>query len=58
MEESGHLRNLAALPLEKSPWYTLDGRLGKPKSQPQRCGEEKNLCREWNPYSSVVWSVV
>jgi hypothetical protein len=28
---------------EKSPWYSLDRRLGGPQSQSGRCGEEKNL---------------
>jgi hypothetical protein len=25
------------------PWYLSDRRLGKPQSQSERCGEEKNL---------------
>jgi hypothetical protein len=43
MELSGQLHDPAALPQEKEPLYTLDGRLGWPQSRPERCGEEKNL---------------
>jgi hypothetical protein len=42
MEVSGQLHAPAASHQVKSPWYTLDMRLGWPQSQSGRSGEEKN----------------
>jgi hypothetical protein len=42
MEVSGQLHAPAALPQEKSPWYSLDRRLGGAQSRSGRGGEEKN----------------
>jgi hypothetical protein len=42
MEVSGQLHAPAALPQGKSPWYTLDRRLGGPQSRSGLGGEEKN----------------
>jgi hypothetical protein len=33
---------LLLLSLEKSPWYSLDRRLGEPQNKSGCCGEEKN----------------
>jgi hypothetical protein len=43
MEMSGQLHVSAALPLEQSPQYPLDKRLGGPQSQSGFYGEEKAL---------------
>jgi len=42
MEVSDELHASAALPEGKSPWYSLDRRLGGPQSRSGRGGEEKN----------------
>jgi hypothetical protein len=42
MEVSGQLHAPAALPQGKSPWYSLDKRMGGPQSSSERGGEEKN----------------
>jgi hypothetical protein len=42
MEVSGQLHAPATLPHGKSPWYTLDRRLGGSQSRYGRGGEEKN----------------
>jgi hypothetical protein len=42
MEVSGQLHGPAGLTQSKSPWYTLDRRLGGPQSRSGRGGEEKN----------------
>jgi hypothetical protein len=42
MEVSGQLRDSAALPQGKSPWYPLDTRLGGPQGRSSCSGEEKN----------------
>jgi hypothetical protein len=43
MEVSCQLHAPAALPLGKSPWYSLDRRLGGPQSRSGRGGVEKNI---------------
>jgi hypothetical protein len=45
----------------KSPWYSLDGRLGGPQTQCQRCEVEKNLLplpgiKPW-PSSPLLYSL-
>jgi hypothetical protein len=42
MEVSGQLHAPAALPQGKSPWYSLDRRLGGPQNRSGRDGEERN----------------
>jgi hypothetical protein len=42
MEVSSQLHAPAVLPQRKSPWYTLDRRLGGLQSRSGRGGEEKN----------------
>jgi hypothetical protein len=42
MEVNGQLHAPATLPQGKSPFYTLDRRLGGPQSRSGRYGEEKN----------------
>jgi hypothetical protein len=48
----------AALAPEKSPWYTLDRRLGGPQNRSGRGGKEKNLmidpARNWTPVVQPV----
>jgi hypothetical protein len=41
MEVSGQLHNPAALPQGKSPWFSLDWKLGGPQGRSGRGGEEK-----------------
>ena len=43
MEVSGCLHTLAALPLGKNPFYSLNKRQTAPQSQPECFGEEKNF---------------
>jgi hypothetical protein len=40
---SGQFDASAALPRGKSPWYTLDRRLGGRQSRYGRCGQENSL---------------
>jgi hypothetical protein len=42
MEVSGQLHAPATLPQGKSPWYTLERRMGGTQSRSGRSGEEKN----------------
>jgi hypothetical protein len=42
MEVSGQLHAPAALPLRKSPWYSLDRMQGGPQSRSEHGDEEKN----------------
>jgi hypothetical protein len=42
MEVSGQLHALPLYPQGKSPWYSLDRRLGGPQSQSGHGGKEKN----------------
>jgi hypothetical protein len=37
------VRDPAALPLAKSPWYSMDRRLGVPECKCGRCEENENI---------------
>jgi hypothetical protein len=56
MEVSGQIHAPAALPPGKSPWYSLDRRLGGPQSRSGHGGDEKNsqARRESNPRTPIA----
>jgi hypothetical protein len=43
----------ASRPKRKSPWYSLDRRLGGPQNRSGRCGEEKHFAPAGNPTPAV-----
>jgi hypothetical protein len=43
MEVSGQIHAVAALPLGKQPWSSLNRRLGGPQSRSGCCAKERNL---------------
>jgi hypothetical protein len=54
MEMSGQLDTPTALPLEKSPQYPLDRRLGEPQSRFGRGVEEKRIFASARKRTPVV----
>jgi hypothetical protein len=43
MEFIGQIHAHSDLPWKKSPWYSLNTRLGGPQGRSGRCDEEKNI---------------